>query len=59
MTSHMQTQMTRVQKEDYNLWVKAPYDNADFRWGIALALNIDEISMNTFSGAGRAAPILL
>ena len=31
----------------------APYDNADFRWGIALALNIDEISMNTFSGAGR------
>ena len=37
----------------------APYDNADFRWGIALALNIDEISMNTFSGAGRAASIPL
>ena len=37
----------------------APYDNADFRWSIALALNIDEISMNTFSGAGRAAPIPL
>ena len=37
----------------------APYDNADFRWGICLALNIDEISMNTFSGAGRAAPIPL
>ena len=37
----------------------APYDNADFRWGIALALNIDEISLNTFSGAGRAAPIPL
>ena len=37
----------------------APYDNADFRWGIALALNIEEISMNTFSGAGRAAPIPL
>ena len=37
----------------------APYDNADFRWVIALALNIDEISMNTFSGAGRAAPIPL
>ena len=37
----------------------APYDNADFRWGIALALNIDEISMNTCSGAGRAAPIPL
>ena len=37
----------------------APYDNADFRWCIALALNIDEISMNTFSGAGRAAPIPL
>ncbi len=37
----------------------APYDNADFRWGIALALNIDEMSMNIFSGAGRAAPIPL
>lgn len=37
----------------------APYDNADFRWGICLALNIDEMSMNIFSGAGRAAPIPL
>lgn len=37
----------------------APFDNPDFRWGICLALNIDEISMNTFSGAGRAAPIPL
>ncbi len=35
----------------------APYNNADFRWGICLALNIDDISMNIFSGAGRAAPI--
>lgn len=34
-----------------------PWNNADFRWGICLALNIDEISMNIFSGAGRAAPI--
>lgn len=37
----------------------APYDNPDFRWGICLALDIDQISMNTFSGAGRAAPIPL
>ena len=36
-----------------------PYSNPDFRWGIALALNIDEISKNIFSGAGRAAPIPL
>lgn len=36
-----------------------PYDNADFRWAICLALDIDQISMNTFSGAGRAAPIPL
>ncbi|MBS6194543.1 MAG: ABC transporter substrate-binding protein [Clostridiales bacterium] len=37
----------------------APYDNADFRWAVCLALDIDQISMNTFSGAGRAAPIPL
>ncbi len=37
----------------------APYDNADFRWGIVLALNIDDLVMNIFSGAGRVAPIPL
>lgn len=37
----------------------APYDNVDFRWGIVLALNIDDIMMNVFSGAGRVAPIPL
>ena len=37
----------------------APYDNPDFRWAIVLALDIDQISMNIFSGAGRAAPIPL
>ncbi|MEG2208830.1 MAG: ABC transporter substrate-binding protein [Clostridia bacterium] len=38
----------------------APYDNADFRWAIALAMNFDEISMNIFDGVGRAScfPIL-
>lgn len=38
----------------------APYDSADFRWGITLALNFDEISMNIFDGVGRASclPIL-
>jgi peptide/nickel transport system substrate-binding protein len=34
----------------------APYDSADFRWGIALAMNFDEISMNIFEGVGRASP---
>jgi peptide/nickel transport system substrate-binding protein len=34
----------------------APYDNKDFRWGIALAMNFDEISLNIFDGVGRASP---
>ncbi|WP_026525543.1 ABC transporter substrate-binding protein [Butyrivibrio sp. MB2005] len=34
----------------------APYDSADFRWGVALAMNFDEISMNIFDGAGRSSP---
>ncbi len=34
----------------------APYDNADFRWAIALAMNFDEVSMNIFSGIGRSSP---
>ena len=33
----------------------APYDNKDFRWGIALAMNFDEISMSIFDGIGRAS----
>ncbi|NLP34317.1 MAG: ABC transporter substrate-binding protein [Clostridiales bacterium] len=39
---------------------KEPYNNPDFRWGIALAMNFDEISMNIFNGVGRASafPIL-
>ncbi len=39
---------------------KEPYNNPDFRWGIALAMNFDEISMNVFNGIGRASvwPIL-
>ena len=36
---------------------KAPYDNVDFRWGITLAMNFDEISMNIFDGVGRSARI--
>lgn len=34
----------------------APYDNVDFRWGIALAMNFDEISQNIFDGVGRSSP---
>ncbi len=39
---------------------KEPFDNPDFRWGIALAMNFDEISLNIFDGVGRASalPIL-
>jgi peptide/nickel transport system substrate-binding protein len=39
---------------------KEPYNNPDFRWGIALAMNFDEISVNVFNGIGRASclPIL-
>lgn len=39
---------------------KEPYNNPDFRWAIALAMNFDEISMNIFDGVGRASvlPIL-
>ena len=33
----------------------APYDNKDFRWGVALAMNFDEISMSIFDGVGRAS----
>ena len=36
---------------------KEPYDNPDFRWAIALAMNFDEISMNIFDGVGRASPL--
>ncbi|MCL2703471.1 MAG: ABC transporter substrate-binding protein [Defluviitaleaceae bacterium] len=36
---------------------KAPYDNPDFRWGVALAMNFDEVSMAIFEGAGRASVI--
>lgn len=39
---------------------KEPYNNADFRWAIALAMNFDEISTSVFNGVGRASalPIL-
>lgn len=43
----------------FNCGLGAPYDNPDFRWGICLALDIDALSENIFSGAGRAAPIPL
>lgn len=34
----------------------APYDNADFRWGMTLLLDFEQISMNVFDGVGRASP---
>lgn len=35
---------------------KAPYNSPDFRWGVAMAMNFDEISINIFDGVGRASP---
>ncbi len=31
----------------------APYDNPDFRWGMALALDFEKITQNVFQGMGR------
>ena len=31
----------------------APYDNPDFRWGMALALDFQKLTQNVFNGAGR------
>lgn len=33
----------------------APFNNADFRWAIALAMNFDEVSLSIFDGVGRAS----
>jgi len=35
---------------------KEPYGNKYFRWGVALALNFDEVSLSIFDGIGRASP---
>jgi peptide/nickel transport system substrate-binding protein len=36
---------------------KEPYSSPDFRWGVALAMNFDEISMAIFNGVGRASAV--
>ena len=33
----------------------APYDSKYFRWGVALAMDFDEVSLSIFDGAGRAS----
>ncbi|MBO5536441.1 MAG: ABC transporter substrate-binding protein [Clostridia bacterium] len=33
----------------------APFDNKFFRWGVALAMNFDDISLSIFDGVGRAS----
>jgi peptide/nickel transport system substrate-binding protein len=35
-----------------------PYSNKYFRWGLALALNMVEVSQNIFDGIGRASVLL-
>ncbi len=39
----------------FSIGQDAPYDSADFRWAIALALNFDEVSLSIFDGVGRAS----
>ena len=34
---------------------KAPFSDPNFRWGLALAMDFKEVSMNIFDGAGRAS----
>jgi len=34
----------------------APFDNRYFRWGVALALDFDMLSLTIFEGIGRASP---
>jgi peptide/nickel transport system substrate-binding protein len=36
---------------------KAPYDNLDVRWALALATNIDDVSLATFAGMLRVSPL--
>ena len=36
---------------------KAPYDNVDVRWALALATDIKTVSMSTFGGMLRVSPI--
>ena len=38
---------------------KEPFNNRYFRWGVAAALNFDEITMFVFEGIGRASPLPL
>lgn len=33
-----------------------PFDNRYFRWGMALAINFDDVSLAIFDGAGRSSP---
>ena len=39
----------------FGIGTGAPFDSADFRWGIALAMDFDEISLSIFDGVGRAS----
>ena len=36
---------------------RAPYDNADVRWALALATGIEDVSLNTFNGMLRVSPL--
>jgi len=36
---------------------RAPYDNVDVRWALALATGIEDVSLNTFNGMLRVSPL--
>ncbi len=39
----------------FGIGTGAPFDNKFFRWGVALAMDFDEISLSIFDGVGRAS----
>ena len=39
----------------FGIGMGAPFDSKYFRWGVALAMDFDEISLSIFDGVGRAS----
>ena len=42
----------------FSMGAGEPYSNKYFRWGLALAMNMVEVSQNIFDGVGRASVLL-
>ena len=39
----------------FGIGMGAPFDSKYFRWGVALAMNFDDVSLSIFDGTGRAS----